>query len=332
MTFESDILQKATENEKRVRSFTAASTLPWKLLKNDGCVIDGKIKPVHLQISPTNRCNANCSWCSCSEVDRTQELPIDEIIRIFGEFEILGARAVTITGGGEPTIHPDIQRILYGAAECGFNIGMVTNGLLWGKKGADVGSANNLLTWLRVSTVEPSGKPQVDRVKTICERLPDVDVGISFTVPADVNIAAAVALCEIVDGLPNLTHIRFVQDILYPDSSESAMTSVCLRCRDITDKAIFQSRNVFTKGHNPCWISKLKPYVDANGYVFACCGFQYAHPDSLRKLNHKFSMCHWSWFYNTSAFDGSVCQKCYYNSYNLLLDNMVTPLEHQNFV
>ena len=328
---EREALKKMSEAESNVRSFTAAGTLPWKLIKNTGCVVNGEIKPVHLQLSPTNACNSKCPWCSCSEVDRRQELCLTEIQDIFGYFMKLGTRAVTITGGGEPTVHPDIMGILSTArAWCGFDVGMVTNGLLWGQEDSDIERANNYLTWLRVSIVNPSGAPQPLRVARICNKLPKVDVGVSFTVPYDVNVEAAWSLCKLADSLANLTHIRFVQDILKPD--DVAMDKVVTTCDGITKKAIFQYRNAFTKGSNPCWISKLKPYVDATGYIYPCCGSQYSHPDSLRKMGEMFRMCYWSEFDRVAAFDGSICQKCYYEQYNTLLNNMVTPLQHENFV
>lgn len=316
-----------------VSSFTAAGQWPWKLIQRASeCVVDGEIRPVHLQLSPTNKCDyGKCPWCSCSGVDRSQELDIQHDIKpLLRYFHELGTKAVTITGGGEPTTHPCLKDTLEYACRLGIEVGLVTNGVSWGREGVDLQWANEMLTWLRVSTVDPSGEPRSDRVVNICRSLPDVDVGVSFTVPKDVNLAAAQAICTVVEETPNLTHVRFVDDIL--DPSAEAMRMVILGCRYITKKAIFQPRFEFTAGMNPCLISKLKPYVDASGYVYPCCGVQYTLLDEVRCMPERTRMCHWSEFQRTAAFDGSICQKCYYEKYNVALLNMTEKLRHERFV
>ena len=37
------------------------------------------------------------------------------------------------TGGGEPLTHPDAKEIIEYACDCGFSVGLVTNGLLLDK-------------------------------------------------------------------------------------------------------------------------------------------------------------------------------------------------------
>jgi hypothetical protein len=313
-----------------VKSYTSASGLPWKLLQNKGSIIDGRIRPIHIQFSPTNNCNANCKWCSCSGVDRELEMGIDEIEEMLEYFAAHGTKAITITGGGEPTLHPDIRKILLACKKNDIHVGLVTNGLLWGKPDANITYADDLITWIRMSTVRPDGKPRPDRVINLCRHLPNVAIGVSFTVPKDVNIDAAIAICQVANGLPNLTHIRFVSDILNPD--DATMVTVKEACDGLTDKAIFQTRSKFTRGMNPCYISKLKPYIDADGEVYPCCGVQYAIPSDLRRLPPRFKMGNWRDFCHVPPFDGSICQVCYYEQYNLSIKNMTEPIQHERFV
>ena len=87
-------------------NFTAANTMAPKLIQCPQAIVDGKIRPYHIQLVPTNRCNANCSWCSFSKADRRLEMDIDEALEIIDYFAHLGTKAITITGGGEPTLHP----------------------------------------------------------------------------------------------------------------------------------------------------------------------------------------------------------------------------------
>lgn len=310
--------------------YTAASQMPWKLFRCDQAVVAGTVRPVHLQLIPTNRCNAKCSWCSCAGDDRSTQLSGLELLQILRYFARQGTKALTVTGGGEPTLHPQLDTLLAVARELDIDTGLVTNGLLWSRmKPAQLEMANSLLTWVRMSIVDTVGPYDCDRVSRLCQNLPQVDVGLSFTVAAEVNLDTAVALCRLADDHPNLTHLRFVQDICHPVAE--SMDRVAEACRGLTPRAIFQYRTDHTPGATRCRVSKLKPLVGADGYVYPCCGVQYASAN-LRCLPNRFRMCHWTAFHRTPSFDGSVCRKCFYNDYNTTLTRLITPIQHQRFV
>jgi len=324
------VREKTSRNSNN--SFVSAGVMPLKLLQSKDAVIDGQIKPVHIQVIPTNRCNAKCAWCSCSMVDRKKEMPWAELQEMVRYFKELGSLAMTITGGGEPTLHPRFDDLLELAHFCGIETGLVTNGLRWGKK-EGVLPANYHLTWTRMSITDTqSGEYDSDRVWRVASRLPDVDMGISFTVPKNVSIKTAVEICEIAKRTQNITHIRFVENIV--NFSGDAMDRVEARCGQITSKAIFQRRANFTPGQSPCRISLLKPVIDVDGSVYPCCGVQYAEGGDAQdlKMPDKFRMCHWTNFHKMTAFDGSVCNKCYYESYNKILDGMTQKLAHESFL
>ena len=322
-------LQYGGEKMSDVTSYTAAGNMPWKLLQCNDAVINNKIIPYHIQLIPTNRCNGNCSWCSCSAVDRTIELDIEEIINILEYFTKLGTKAVTITGGGEPTIHPFISNVIHHAHAMGLSCGIVTNGLLWGKENYNLEDLTKKLTWTRMSIIDTVGKYDTKRVTNLCKNLSETGIGISFTVPEDVNVDTAMEICKMADGIPNLTHIRFVQDLLSLDIK--SMLLVQDACKGISDKAIFQWRTTYTNGAKGCYIAKLKPLIDATGYIYPCCGVQYATKET-RKLPEQFKMCYWKDFHKTGIFDGQICDVCYYNDYNNLLRGLVKPLKHGEFL
>lgn len=310
-----------------MNSYVAAGSMPWKLIKLSDKIVRDRLVPYHIQLNPTNRCNGNCAWCSCQLVDRTLELPLVEINSILQYFHGLGARAITITGGGEPTIHPNIYDIL---SKCGYldlDVGLVTNGLKW-RQGID-SIVNDLLTWLRISIINTSGNYDVNIVRDICAKLPDVAVGISFTVVSDVNLVTADRICDVANEFENITHIRFVQDILTPD--RAAMDRLVAHCTGRSAKAIFQYRDSYTCGVRDCRISLVKPVIDASGYVYPCCGVQYA-TDDVKRMPESFRMCYWDKFHLTDVYNGAKCKKCYYNEYNTVLRNLSGNIEHLNFI
>ena len=319
--------------DKEKRGYVAAGSLPWKVVKSREWLVDGKIIPLHLQFIPTNRCNGNCPWCSCKEVDRKVELQWSEIQDIIEHFFNLGTKAVTITGGGEPTLHPQFENMVRMFDDYGIDVGVVTNAIKWRKEDINkLLALSEYLMWVRISITDTiSGGYDVDGLKNVVYGLDHSDVGFSFTVPENVSVETAVKICELANEHPNVTHIRFVSDIL--DPNDRAMVKVTGACAGITDKAIFQSRSEFTKGKRHCFISLLKPIVDATGYVFPCCGVQYAVPSKLRHMPDMLRMCHWKDYgMKTLTFDGSVCQKCYYTDYNDVLEQIISPIPHENFV
>lgn len=301
-------------------SFTAADGFPVKLLQANAVDGYGHIRPLHLQLIPTNVCGVGCPWCSCRDEDRTQELEYQEICEILHRFSLLGMRAVTITGGGEPCAHERLEDIVSSCVKLG-GVGLVTNGVLWraGKR------LNAELTWARVSIV----KDTLDYAVRVCRELPDVDVGISLTITDTPNIDLAMEVCGFAEASGNVTHVRFVQDIVgLPNSFEEVVGT----CAGITEKAIFQCREHFTSGARRCLISLLKPVVGADGFVYPCCGAQYALGDGVRKMPLKMQMCHWTEFPPEGCFNGTVCNRCYYHRYNEMLDYMTRKVAHPDFV
>ena len=314
-------------------NYTAANAMPWKLLQTPNTIVNGGVVPYHIQLIPTNRCNGNCPWCSCSHVDRKLELSISELMEIVDCYKQLGTKAITITGGGEPTIHPQINNLLKHIKDNDIEIGIVTNGIAWTKVRAKRPVPDSCLTWVRISVTDTEGDYDVKIIETLANNLPSVDIGVSFTVTTHVNKTTARDICQLVNFLPNVTHIRFVQDIITASKMDSlaAMRWLETSCKDLTDKSIFQYRNLFKSGTKNCHISKLKPLIGADGYVYPCCGVQYAGSE-LRTLPESFRMCKWDEFGGTEHFDGRVCSKCYYSDYNECLDRLLTPSAHQAFL
>ena len=69
---------------------------------------------------------------------------------------------------------------------------------------------------------------------------------------------------------------------------------------------------MFTTGVKDCFISKLKPIIHADGYLYPCCGIQYASgdPQEQRHFPPSFRMGHWRDFHKIGVFDGPGGKKC----------------------
>lgn len=320
-------------------SFTAADTLPIKLLKDEQVIRSINkhrvIPPVHIQFMPTNKCNLNCPFCSCANEDRNIEMKLSDAKKIIDICKKLGTRSVTITGGGSPSLHPDINEIIEHFISSGIEPAMVDNGLAFDKVSP---KTLNKLVWCRISHAD--FRPFTDKYKEylrgIVENCPNVDWSFSYVVSKTPDINKIGEVIKFANE-NNFTHIRLVADLFVPQ--EIDLDSVEYKIKKIginDDKVIYQNRDMPDVGGN-CYIGYLKPVISADCRVFACCGAQYYKEDAPKKMPNE--LCLGSAFdmeeiikNSFTPINGYICQKCYYKNYNDILSSMMLDLTHINFI
>ena len=321
---------------KKESSYTAAAGVPLKILLDTELVRsieEGKILPRHIQFNPTNKCTRKCSWCSCSNRNRALEMPYAKVVDVMHRFKKLGAHAVTITGGGEPLCHPEINEMIHKIASYGFAVGMVTNADL-----IDELTEIDKLTWIRISLGD--GLKFSDAYwKALSVAVEKSRAGWSFSYVVDSN-SPDYELIEAMVRFANrhsFLHIRMVNNIFNADELRQAMGNVKQRLakKGIDDNLIiYQDRGVWTPGTKRCLIPLLKPVVTADGKLAACCGEQYMTEPPRRDY-----IADWGseseieeiWR-EQRYYDGSKCKKCYYDNYNQILATLLGGIDHKKFV
>ncbi len=310
-------------------SFLAANILPAKLLRCRAVIQDGRIVPYHLQFTITNACNADCPWCCCARVDRRVEMTTAEAKAVLSAFAALGTRAVSFTGGGEPTVHAGFGEILAHTTALGLAAGLATNGLRWDEEGSVPSIFARTLTWCRVSVDNLVARDRLSELCHIAEAMPGVDMAASLVLTTDTEQSTISSVCELLNCIPNLTHVRLCCDVRAPS------LSVATRARAIAapfgSRVIVQDRTISEAGTNPCLVSRLRPWVAASGMVYPCCGVQYARQLDLC-MPEAFSMGHWSTYGEAAPFDGRACTRCFYASYNAVLAALTEPIAHGLFL
>ena len=324
-------------NERAI-SYTAASSLPMKLFKNLRAM-EGfsrhAIVPVHVQFNPTNRCNLKCEFCSCGNRDQAKEMPIEEVKILVSRLSHLGTQAVTITGGGEPLMHRNFDDVISEFFYKGMEIGLVSNGKLLDK--VDPLTLKKV-RWCRVSCSDD--RPLDGALyKSICsavERVRSVDWAFSYVITKEPNIRNILIAIEIANDL-DFTHVRLVNDLMSPDDVPSGWVHEEIVKEGLDDsRVIYQDRKEFSKGTKKCYLSLLKPVIDADGFIYPCCGVQYARDPMDLKLHPAMRMGHVDdlvhIYERQIPFDGSVCARCYYENYNTSIAAMLSHTEHVRFV
>jgi MoaA/NifB/PqqE/SkfB family radical SAM enzyme len=84
--------------------------------------------PILAHIIPTRRCNLSCTYCN--EYDEVSKpVPTEEMFRRVDHLARLGVSIIT-QSGGEPLLHPDLDKIIARVRHHGRLAGMITNGYL----------------------------------------------------------------------------------------------------------------------------------------------------------------------------------------------------------
>lgn len=279
----------------------------------------------HLQLVITNRCNLDCDFCSCGDRDKQVEMPLLKVIELLDTAKGCGCKAITITGGGEPLMHPHINNIIRACNERFIKVGLVTNGILLDKLEENV-------TWCRISfdsarNFRPLSKVLNRTIKRLKSE-PKIDWAFSY-VATGVGYLKKLVKYANANGF---THVRVVSDINNP--SDEIIMSCKSTLHGIDGKVIYQARTRPAKGVKKCWISLLKPTIAADGTIFPCCGAQYALKDSRKDYHMALGMGKdlKEVITKQQVFDGSVCDVCYYDSYNRFLQMVMDDVDHLEWV
>jgi len=114
--------------------------------------------PITLDVDPTTSCNSHCPNCTFPDTGR-MFLDFDLYKRTVEEVSRLGIKAITFTGGGEPTLHPRFLEMIETAKAYGLEVGLITNGLAFSREIAE--RALPMLSWVRFSL--DAGSPEMYR-------------------------------------------------------------------------------------------------------------------------------------------------------------------------
>jgi MoaA/NifB/PqqE/SkfB family radical SAM enzyme len=329
-------------------SYLSANTFPIKIFLNkdlvDSVLDSGKIMPIHLQLIPTNRCNFKCDFCSCANKIEGEQLTFLQYKKIMTKAAKAGCRAVTITGGGEPLVHPEIGEMIEDMNSRGIEIGLTTNGSMIKRLTA---KQLNMFTWIRISAGDSMEKnlKRVGRtleqhlgdIAAAAEKAPKVDWAFSYVYMAKPKYEMMEKFIKFANKY-KFAHVRITPDILdlenVPDIEKVEKT---LKRRGVNDKiVVYQARQSFEHGSKDCLISLLKPLVGADGLLYPCCGTQYAKKKALRDNDKSMALGRAEdidkIFAGQIPFNGSKCVKCYYDQYNKLLKSVLDGVQHKKFV
>lgn len=86
--------------------------------------------PRFLSVWLSEVCNLDCTYCYFSETNHDPErkfIDADQLIKWLAEVRAAGAEALEFSGGGEPTVHKEFQRVFMAAKKLGYELGIITH-------------------------------------------------------------------------------------------------------------------------------------------------------------------------------------------------------------
>ena len=88
-----------------------------------------RIAPLLIDIGATQICQASCVWCYAvwQKMDHKSILREDILVRLFSEAPLIGVKAITLTGNGEPALNPGVWKAMQEGKRHGLDIGVASN-------------------------------------------------------------------------------------------------------------------------------------------------------------------------------------------------------------
>lgn len=88
-----------------------------------------RIAPLLIDIGVTEVCQLKCRWCYgvYQQMDNQSVMPTDILVRLFSEAPLLGVKAITLTGNGEPALNPGVWKAMREGKRHGLDIGLASN-------------------------------------------------------------------------------------------------------------------------------------------------------------------------------------------------------------
>ncbi len=346
------------------RSFTSNTTKLLKHLDKLTNLQQGESpSPVMAHISLTNSCNLTCSFCCFANRKMADCLPLEAVKSALKQFKNIGVLGVEFTGGGEPTLHPNFEEIIRYSKDLGFEIGICTNGSTLGKKITK--ELAPLFSWVRLGMygfyenyeynieifedtntsisaayvwdekVETSNNPNItgewmsEGGRKLSRNFQNKDKFYNMIDWVEKNkIPTRIAFNAIKDVSIVQEDIKIVREEIKDYELD--------RNKDCEYAFLSDFNYKGERKNDHCYMHMVKPFLFTDGYIYACPSAELSKENNYNySSDSQFAVCHWSQIedhYSQPSYKRSHnCHYCKYAMQNELIDDIVTPTQHNSF-
>lgn len=278
---------------------------------------------LNIEVSPTSLCNANCPCCFY-KYDRNKKddfINMSSLIDFLCQGSELSLKSVTWSGGGEPSLHPEID---WGIKRVNkrtiLKQGMFTNAL------APIKYEPSFLEWIRITKTDKDFP--VNNIKIISESCKQVGIAINYSSDfQDDEIKKAIEIAykynlEYVQIRPALNIMGVPTQIKQSNIQDEKLVFLDWK---------FSDCKKIERGYTRCEGFHFSPMIWENGNIDVC---MYMRHDPIYNLGNIYK----------SSFD-NICRKmpeflpvkkdcqicCKNNEINLLIHNAKT-IKNSEFI
>lgn len=326
-----------------------------------------QIVPHQVLLCVSDLCNQDCSFCTYrsslgwgteqfaedGNKNPNRKIAKEKAFELLDDFAELGVRAVQFTGGGEPTVHPDLDEIVCHALANGLEVGLVTNGTRLLRLGT-----LERLAWIRVSidagnrtTYEAMRKsklwPKVMQNVALMARIEGPTVGANFVTTRE-NYRELFQFCIVAKTL-GVRYVKIAanlttEGIAYYDGILDEIMALMAETKRLVD-GTFSIANVFERRledlrigrpkHQFCGQQRFVTYIGGNLRVYRCCNTAFSAQGEIGDLREQRFK---EWFANEApskldGFDARSCTFCQFHDKNEAISYLVqAEPEHVQFV
>ena len=291
------------------------------------------VNPVSCEIDPSNECPANCSFCMYAQYIKTSRATLkwENYLKLVYELKYLGVKSITYTGGGEPICNPRFNDMVDLAHELGFEIGLITNGILLNKV-----KRPEYFKFIRIS-LDSSDSEMYKKVKGV-DYFDRVIKNISLTVKKNPMVGISYVVCP--DNNYNLDvaeELAKSLDVLYIQ-----IKPACINNQLFTDYKTPKGEKVIKTDRFkiykklPCDIAHLIGIVTADSGVYYCCQGRGKPNFYIGSIAHESFEAIWRRRLNHKNISINQCPSCRYNGYAKAIKTLVDEgnifFQHRNFL
>lgn len=324
------------------------------------------LNPITIHFMPQNKCNHNCGFCSyrldnwrnSESFDAKSHLPLKKICSLFDEFEDMVVQGLEITGGGEPLLHPDVDKWLFELSKHTFATALVTNGVLLNEKRADL-LFNTNLRWVRISI--DAGDKNVyanvrnvassqwfkawDAVHRVVHRRTDEVIGVGFVVN-EINWHSVYRFCGMAEQA-NVDNVRISlaftpkgSNLLDESQYKHVENALELARQDFDVKIYDMVRERFNncnheRTYDYCATKDLLCVIEGAGNVYACCTLTGSKDGKWGNILHGSFKELWdkSMLWRGKFNIHKHCKgPCLYDARNLVMEGIRNMPDHLEFI
>lgn len=228
-----------------------------------------KIYPIGIEFSPSGVCPANCRKCFY-RVNNYELKGMDGKMFDFKRFKTFikelsdsGVGAITWTGGGEPTMHPDFYEMTKLVKLAGLQQGLFTNAL------KPIKYDPSLMEWIRVTkTNHPFPEENIERLRK-CKTL---GLCINYDVGDERFIKDGIRIVEHLEKIKEMTtHSTYLQ--IRPEMNTMGSLHECKLPEinhplvELTEKISISPEG---RGYEVCEAYHFVPFVWQDGDITIC--------------------------------------------------------------